>query len=67
MTDKPPMPIDAEASLLWLECKTLCYGGKSQFFPNITKAEAERIRRMGFEKFLEWFVTLEKEETPMDK
>ena len=54
MTDKKVAPEEASAALLWLECKQICRGYKSEFFPNITQEEAVKIRTMGFDKFMEW-------------
>lgn len=44
------MKYEYPPELLWLEAKTVCYGGKSTIFSDLTKERAEAIRRMGLDK-----------------
>ena len=44
------MKFDYPPELLWLEAKTVCYGGKSSIFPDLTEAKAKAIRTMGLDK-----------------
>lgn len=50
MTEKKEMPSSAKAALLWLECKHVIRGFKSDIFPDLTKEEAIRIRQSSLEE-----------------
>lgn len=49
MTEKKEMPKSAQAALMWLEAKTVLRGGKSFFFPQMTRQEASQIRSSSLE------------------
>jgi len=44
------MKFEYPPELLWLEAKTVCYGGTSDIFPDLTRDKAIAIRNMGLDK-----------------
>jgi hypothetical protein len=49
------------AELIWLEAKTVCRGGDSLFFPDLTLERATAIRMMGLDQLRESLKKVEKE------